>query len=107
MISLNDIDLHDAVLKKIDINVSDGTVTLSIDYFESADSVRRTELLLLFSEVSAISNIVDVSMLKDNARSGNVGYWHLAGGEVPTYIYLVGGCISITAKSASVINLKK
>lgn len=107
MININEIDLHDAILKKMEINVIDKTVILSVDFYESSDAARRTELSLLFCDVSSVSNIVDIDMLKDNIRSGNVSYWHLANGEIPTYIYLLSGCISVTAKSISLINLKE
>lgn len=104
MIDSNEINLHDAVLKKMEIDIINKTVVLSIDYYESADAVGRTELSLLFCGVSSVSNITDVNMLEDNVRAGNVSNWHPAGGDVPTYIYLVGGCISITAKSTRLVN---
>lgn len=42
MTFLNEIDLHDAVLKKMEIDVVNKTVVLSIDYYESADDTGRT-----------------------------------------------------------------
>ncbi len=104
MIDADQVELHDALLKKIDIDLEVNVVTITFEYYETPDDSKRKEISVVFEKVSSISKIADFEMLSKNAFAGNVSYWHPSSGSVPTYIYLTGGCIAIAAEKLRVLS---
>jgi hypothetical protein len=103
MVNVDDIELHDALLKKIDTDFVAKTVKIAFEYYVSHEDSKRTTISIVFDGVESISQISDLNRLQKNAFGGNVNYWRPNGSGGATYIYLTDGCILITAEKISVL----
>lgn len=103
--NIDEIELHDALLKKIVTDLEAKVITITFEYYETSDDSKRKEISAVFEKVSSISHIADFKMLSKNATAGNVSYWHPSTGNVPTYIYLTGGCIAVTAEKLRILSV--
>ena len=97
MISVEEIDLHDALLKGLEIDYVGGIAMVSLEYYVDASDAERKPLKVTFSEIQGISVVSDFISLRKNVFAGNVSYWHPAQ-DGSTYIYLTEGYIEIKAK---------
>lgn len=95
---LDSVELHDALIEDININFLAASVTIQIAYYPAGDSQQRVKAKLIFENVESISQLVDLVRLRQNATAGNVNYWRSGDASGPTYIYLVDGCIAVSAK---------
>ena len=100
---LGNINLHDAQISGARIDYSKRTVAFELAFYKSEQAPRRTRAILRFEGVSAFSHMADFDRLADNFNSGHVQYWVPEAGHGTTFIYLMEGAISITAKRARVI----
>lgn len=91
---LENIDPHDAIILEIHTDIIKKLVTHHIAYYTSTASNSRTYLNLKFQEVSYFSSLIDFHQLHNNHSFGNVNHWKLGS---TSYIYLVEGCIAVTA----------
>jgi hypothetical protein len=96
---LDEIELHDALLKHIHIDYVSSTVIINIHFYKEDTSRNREEIIIRFNQVESISQICNFNDLQKNAFAGHVNYWIASNGYGTTYIYLVNGCIAITAAS--------
>lgn len=97
MSDLGDIDLHDSLLKEMSIDYVARVVTVVVDFYRDNNSRARERAIIRFDDVESISQICDFDHLQKNASAGNINYWAPAKGKGVTFIYVVDGCISITA----------
>ncbi len=95
--ALHGIELHDAVIESLNVNFSAASVTMLIAYYASPENQQRIRAKLSFENVKSISQIADFARLRDNAGAGNINYWRPGDTGNATYIYLVDGCIVVTA----------
>lgn len=100
--NLDEIELHDALINKINIDFVTGVVMIDVSYYETSEACIRRPALIKFNGAKLISNLCDFQRLQRNAGAGNVNYWvpNNLGGV--TYIYLVDGCIGILSESVEV-----
>lgn len=99
----DDLELHDAVIKRMSVDYEAGTLQIDMDYYPVlGHSSERAPLIISFSGVEKISGIADFVNLKDNSSAGNVGYWHPSTKSGTTYIYLISGLLAIDAKSIEI-----
>ena len=103
---LEDINLHDSLLKNMSVNYASKTVSIEIAYYKSEQSSKRQQAIIEFKKVESISQISDFDRLKNNAFAANVNYWIPSESKGTTYIYLMDGCISINASKVSFKNVK-
>jgi hypothetical protein len=96
--ALDGIELHDAVVESVNIDFSAASVTILVAYYPSPESQQRVRVKLNFENVESISQITDFARLRENAVAGNINYWRPGDTGGATYIYLVDGCIVITAR---------
>lgn len=96
---LGSIELHDALLKKLEIDYVRNAAVVGIEFYESPDASSRKSALITFDGVRSISKICDLERMQKNARAGNINYWAPTRGKGTTYIYLVDGCMAITAQA--------
>lgn len=101
-ISVDAIELHDALLKSTCIDYTDGTVEIGFEFYASADDSSRKSVSVVFEGVESMSQIADLEALKKNAFAGNVTYWLPGENGATTYIYLTDGCLAIKAKQIRV-----
>ena len=98
---LENIELHDALLEKIEMSV--GKISISMLYYPDGEKSKDWEPLLLeFIDVQESNLLINHSLLHDHKIFGNVIDWSPDCGGV-TYIYLTGGCISVKAKTLNVL----
>jgi len=102
MKALSEIELHDAVLKRFAVDHEQGIATIELDLYENEDDRNRRGARITFSEVEAVAQIVDMHRMKDNSSAGNINQWVPSLSAGTTYIYLVDGCISVTANTVKV-----
>ena len=95
--ALDGIELHDAVIEGLNIDFSAASVTMLIAYYASPDGRQRVRAKVIFEKVESISQITDFVRLRENASAGNINYWRPGDTGNATYIYLVDGCIAVTA----------
>ncbi|WP_157778542.1 hypothetical protein [Massilia violaceinigra] len=98
MNDVDEIELHDALLKSMETDFLAKTVKITVGYYANPDDSKRKEIVIVFEGVESISQISDLDQLQKNAFAGNVNYWRPNDGGMATYIYLTDGCIAITAK---------
>ena len=102
MMHIDQLDLHDALVKSLNIDLAAKKVTIELDLYENRNEGQRKSATIIFNGVKSVNSICDLDRLLDNARSGNVCYWSPSQFDGITYIYLVDGCLSILAKSISI-----
>lgn len=98
MNNLEELELHDAILKSMATDFAANTVNITLAYYAAADHTRRSDIAIRFEGVRSISQISDLDRLQKNAFAGNVNYWRVGDRETPSYIYLTDGCIAIAAE---------
>lgn len=103
---IDDIELHDALLKKLQVNYVEKTAAIDIEFYETEQSSTRLGATIAFEKVANISHISDFNRLEINASAGNINYWVPAKNKGVTYIYLVDGCIAIDASIVSIKMVK-
>jgi hypothetical protein len=94
---LDKIDLHDAVLRSVAVDIPKRTVTLNISAYRSGQSPKREPAEIRFSGVRSIVNTSDFDQLLDNASAGNVNAWYPVT-DGTTHIHLIHGLISVDAR---------
>lgn len=99
IIDVTSIDLHDAIIESIDINILDQSTKIRLKYYESTDAKERSSGVIAFRLVSAISGLLEFNALLDNSRSGNINHWTPSPASGTTYIYFLEGCLSVSANS--------
>ena len=97
--TLDNIELHDAVVESVNIDFLAASITMRIAYYPNAESRQRSEAQLTFENVDSVSQIADLARLRQNRSAGNINYWRPSNADGVTYIYLVDGCIAVTAKT--------
>jgi len=102
MINIEEIELHDALLKSVSCDCVAATVQIALEFYELNASVRRG-LTLLFSGVDAFTQMLSMERMKINSFAGTVNYW-IPEQNGTTYIYLSDGCIMIAAERISVVS---
>jgi len=98
---LESIELHDALLKKMDVDYVKNVVVVALEFYEDVDAPCRKTALITFEGVESISKICSLERMNQNAGAGNVNYWVPSQPGGTTFIYLVDGCISLTAQRVS------
>ena len=103
MLDLDSIELHDAQLKKMDINYISKEVMISLDYYENQNANTRQFGMIKFEGVISITQIADFQRLNEHFSAGNINYWVPAKVAGITYIYLSDGCLVINAENVKLI----
>lgn len=104
--SLDEINLHDALIKELSVDYGAKIVVINIAYYKTEQSPKRQEAIITFKKVQSISQITDFERLEMNAWAGNVNYWVPAEFGGITYIYFADGCLAIHAKKIAFKNIK-
>jgi hypothetical protein len=95
--NLQKIELHDALLDKMDIDYVKKTVRISLSFYENEQLGDRRPAIIDFKGVESIAQTCDLHWLKQYEFSGNISYWHPRGADT-TYIFLSDGCLAIKAR---------
>jgi hypothetical protein len=95
MSELDAIELHDGLIKSVNIDFETGSGA----YYSSPDSRQRATAALFFEGVESVSQTLSVTDVRENATAGNINYWVPGDIGGVTYVYVVNGCIAVTAKS--------
>ena len=95
--TVDSIELHDALLKSTAIDYMAKTVEIKFEFYVSTDDASRRPLSIIFEGVESIAQISNLDQLKKNAFAGNVNYWNPAQNGETSYIYLADGCLAIKA----------
>lgn len=100
---LQKLELHDAELLSVTMDVQRGTVELRLAYYPDAQARERVVGTLRFNGVRRFNQIIDLDQLRDHARAGNVSYW--VTGESPgvSHIYLARGLVEVAAGSVEMV----
>lgn len=98
---LDSIELHDAVIKGWSVDFESGVVRVEVAFFPDSKSAQRVPVCLVFEEVTSMSDILDLKKARSSRVSGNVNYW-MPNECGTTYIYLIDGCVAITAKTVRI-----
>ena len=96
------IDLHDAILKKMAVDYVAKSVSISVDLYRDKNVPGRIPAIIVFDEVDSLSHITDIKELKEHTFAGHISYWKPAKANETTFIYLTAGCIAITAGKISI-----
>jgi hypothetical protein len=96
--TLDKIELHDALLKSMAVDYAARSITISVDVYKNKDERGRIPALIVFNGVDSLSQLTDLKELKEHTFAGHISYWRPAKTNGTTYIYLATGCIAITAK---------
>lgn len=100
--SLDKIELHDALIQSVVFDIEAATVSISLLVYGEENSKTRHPLLIRFEEVETISSVADCIALKKNKFAGNISYWipNEKGGL--TFIYLADGIFAIKSGKISI-----
>ena len=94
---VEEIELHDALLKNTVINYVSKTIEIQLELYLNTNDTIRKSLSVVFEGVESISQMSDLDKLEQNAFAGNINYWLPEQSSGTTYIYLTDGCIAIKA----------
>lgn len=97
---IQDLELHDALISKVEIE--SGKISIFMKCYLEESSKERDDLQIEFSGVRSSTLLMDHKSLLINGRAGNINYW-IPRSDGITHIYLVDGCISIDSESISVV----
>jgi hypothetical protein len=100
------IELHDALLKKIEIDVISSTTVIYIEYYRDGINNKRIPATITLSGVSSITGLLNLHSINKNSWAGNINYFVPLSGDSPFYLYLVEGCIAICAESVDFVQEK-
>ena len=97
---INEIELHDAVIKKCEIDYEAAKVIVIAEIYVPPNFSNRIPFMIEFSEVESITHHAQFDTLKDNSKAGNINYWlsQKKSRSCLAHIYLVDGLISVRAK---------
>ena len=101
--NLSQLELHDADLLDIHLDVIGREVKIQLTYYPSEQAQERVRGTLRFAGVKHFNQIVDLVQLENHAGAGNVSYWVTDETTGVSYIYLVRGLISITSASVDLV----
>ena len=93
------IELHDARLVSCTADYAARRIAIAIEYYSAKSASVRVPASIQFEGVTRFNELSDLDELQANHGAGNITYWVPATGSGTTYIYLVRGLISVTAKS--------
>jgi hypothetical protein len=99
---LDEIELHDALIKSINVDFELGSARIDIAYHVSADTRDRVHAVLVFEGVESVHQVSSVTRIRQSSIAGNINYWVPNGDGGTTYIYLVDGCIAVTSKTVRI-----
>jgi hypothetical protein len=68
--TLEEIELHDALLKSMVVDYAAKSVTIGVDYYESNDVRERKPALIIFDGVESISQVSNLIALEKNTFAG-------------------------------------
>ena len=100
--NLDSIELHDALIKKLEVDFVGQKVNIECDYYESQNDSKRKTILITFNQVENIANVLNIKEIFNSTWAGNISYWSPAKSHATTYINFVSGCISILEKSIDI-----
>jgi hypothetical protein len=93
------IELHDARLVSVTTDYASRRIAIAIEYYASPNASVRVPASIQFDGVTRFNELSDLDELQFHAAAGNIAYWVPVSGSGTTYIHLVRGLLSITAKS--------
>ena len=96
---LNDWNGHDALIESIAINLLKKSVVIRLLAYPDEHSKDRKPIELTFLDVETVTTSADLESIADNAFAGTVNHWHLAERPGTSFIYLVEGYITVTART--------
>lgn len=103
MTVLQNIELHDALLKSMNVDYEFNKLTIELDFYENSNDAHRKAASIIFYGVKSLAGVCNLERLQDNAKAGNVNYWVPGQAGDTTYVYLVDGCLAISAKTVEVV----
>lgn len=98
------VELHDALLKNIEIDIASSAAIFHIEYYIDSNIKNRIPAIITFSGVRSISGLLNLHSINNNSWAGNINYWVRGSVDSPFYFYFVEGCISICAESADIVH---
>jgi len=101
--NLNDVDLHDALLKNMVVNYKEKNINIIVEYYKSENDKERNTAEIKFKDVELLTQVIDIHEMEINAFAGNISYWIPSQGYGTTYIYLTQGCISIKSSDVEFV----
>ncbi|GLK87839.1 hypothetical protein [Pseudomonas turukhanskensis] len=93
---LDDIELHDGVIKKLFVEYAKKEVTVSIEFYNQDGD--RVAAQIIFVGVKSMQHVGSFDALSEHAGAGNINYWRPKEGD-DSFIYLSDGCIVINAQN--------
>jgi len=97
------LNLHDANLLGIALDPVSRTAKIRLAYYEDERSSARVSGTLHFRGVSRFNQIVDLELLEDHARAGNVAQWVSGERQGTSYIFLARGLIEVVSDSVELV----
>ena len=102
MTALDSIEMHDALIIRMDIKYAEKVVSIDVELYTQSDRRVREKRSIVFDGVRSISQISDLNAIGKNAFAGNINYWVPGKDGSTTFIYLTDGCIAIEAQTVRV-----
>ena len=100
--NLDSIELHDALIKKLEVDFVGQKVNIECDYYESQNDSKRKTILITFNQVENIASILNIKEIFNSSWAGHIAYWSPMELHGTTYINFVSGCLSVLAKSIDI-----
>lgn len=98
------LEFHDANLLGVASDPVGRTVEIRLAYYANNQSPERILGTLRFKGVRSFNQLMDLELMEDHAKFGNVSNW--ISGEKPgvSYLHLTGGLITVTAASVEFVS---
>lgn len=100
-IDLDNVNLHDATLVSVEMRCEVLALTLHVMFYPVETLRSRQRASICFEGVSQFSMFSDLAQILDNSKAGNISGWRVGRSGGTTYIYLLEGCIAVTADRVS------
>lgn len=98
------INLHDAILESVGIDVINRILRVCINRYVSDDSPARVQSTVEFRNVQSFSGVLDLMALASHAWAGNVEDWDPSTGFGLSYLYFARGAFSIYSDEPVVVD---
>lgn len=104
---LEAVDLHDALLKTINLDYQKSRCVIEIDYYLNTTARVRVPGRITFDSIETIAFLANISELKRHDFAGHISYWRRNADSRETHIYLAAGSVMVRAKKVALVRERK
>lgn len=101
---ISQLELHDANLLGVALDPVTRTAEVRVAYYVNEQSPERVTGTLRFLGIRHFNQLLDLDLLEEHAKAGNLTQWVSGERSGVSYFYLARGLITVAAASVELIS---